>query len=101
MLERDILSEPSCLLGPLDAYRSDVGRGSIMDDSIKIQPDGISLESDLTGSVIFEFDEDIYYGCKDMDGLEEHYEGIDFSIDLIGKKLILHAADLQIREDEL
>jgi hypothetical protein len=95
LLDRCDIFEP--LLRP---YRKDSIRGTILEDTIKIPDDAITVKDDLTGVVGFEFDEEAYYGCRDMDSLHDHYEDMGFTIYFDREVIVLHGMDEQEREPD-
>ena len=68
-------------LGP---YRSDKVRGEVDADSVAFtskENDGIVMHDFNSGAVYIEFDEEAYYGCKDMNTFYDHQEKTPFRID--------------------
>lgn len=99
-LADDIISHAVRLVTVLDPYRTDKDRGAIMEDTIKIPDEGLTIKDDLTGIVAFEFDEDAYYGCKDQNNVHENSDDMGFTIDLKKGVVVLHAIDLPERPEE-
>jgi hypothetical protein len=96
-------TQTSEFISHLRAYRLDNIRGEIDDHSVELaefENDAISL-TDNNGAIWIVFMEEAYYGCKDMNNVQEHDEEITFTIDCSSGIITLHFMDEQEREDEL
>ena len=84
----------------LRPYRQDRIRGTILEDTITIPEDAISVEDDLTGVVAFEFEEEAHYGCSDMNNIHDHYDDMGFTVHLNREVIVLHGMDEQERDPD-
>lgn len=99
LIAQDMLEHPQVLetmLAPFCVYP----RGTVMAGEFKIDAEMMGLDG-KSGTVVIEFTEEAYYGCRDMDRVEVRDEEISFSIDPTGKTLTFHPIELPSRDDEL
>lgn len=86
LVARDLLEEENDLLGKMTHYCRD-DRGTPGYGSLRIDPENISLREDLTGTVVVEFQEQAYYGCRQMDIQDDREVEVSFRIDRQSKTL--------------
>ncbi|CAN5422584.1 hypothetical protein BH09VER1_BH09VER1_29750 [soil metagenome] len=71
----------------------------------------VELDAESDGPVIFDstsnkgtlyihFQEEAYYGCRDMDDFPDHDEEVSFSLDLKNRMISIHFPDPQERDTE-
>jgi len=88
LVARDLLDEESGLLGIMSHYCKD-DRGEPAGGSLNIDPELMGIFEDFTGAVAVEFQEQAYYGCRDMDIQDDHEVEISFRISVQDRTLIL------------
>jgi len=92
LVARDHLDDKSGLLGIMSHYCKD-DRGEPMAGSINIEPDLMGILGDLTGTVVVEFQEQAYYGCRDKDKQDDHEVEISLRISVLDRTLILEVPE--------
>jgi len=63
--------------GDLETYNEDPMVGSV------------TMHDELSGTIDVDFTGSAYYGCKDMDRLDEHCEAVAFEVSLLDKRITL------------
>jgi len=84
----------------LQPYLNDTIRGTIAADSIKLSDDAVALKDDDSGTVWVEFDEEAYYGCRDMDKLDDHTEQLELKVLPYRNCILLRGIDRHERDPD-
>src|SRR5688572_25316392 len=92
LLIRDALENESTLCCLLDHYCRD-DRGSVDLSSIIINEEASVLKNWDSGWMSLVFQEDAYYGCRDMDIHETHGCEVDFQVDISSKAIVFSAPE--------
>lgn len=101
LISSELLEHRQDLAMLLEPYRTDKIRGTISDDTIEIPLGCITFIDDSSGTVHFEYLEEAYYGCRDMDKTHDHYdEQLSFSIDVNTKSITLSGMDEHERDPD-
>ena len=57
-------------------------RATIYEDSIQVQEESLIIKDALNGTVVIEFKDNLWMGCRDIGGDSEHEPEISFSLDI-------------------
>ena len=87
LLARDVLADKSTLSRLLDHYCQD-DLGTVDSGAIEIDEERSSIDEKNSGFLLMCFQEEAYYGCRDMDKSEERECEVGFQINVGEKRIV-------------
>lgn len=88
----DVQDDEETLSRLLDHYCKDE-RGGVDSSSVMIDSKMSSLDKGLSGHLMINFQEDAYYGCRDMDVHDDHVCEVPFTVDIAAKTITFSAPE--------
>ena len=92
LIAGDMEAEKSTLGSLLDHYCQE-DRGTVDESSISVERDNLHFDQNFDGSVVINFQEDAYLGCRDKDVHEDRSPQIGFKIDLKNKNIVFEVPE--------